>query len=136
MSDISLTSTDYQVEKRSWILSQFGQNPGENPSVVLDQSAFTAGTHFPNGFFPSGTLLGKITALSTATKTVVGPYDNTATDGREVFFGFLHSSVRVPTNGSDPGGAAVVAGFIKLSKLPITLDAAGQADAKLCHFVA
>lgn len=136
MSDISLTTTQHQVEKRSWLLSQFGQGPGENPSIVLDQSAFVAGTHFPNGFIASGEPLGKITALSTATKTVVGPYDNAAADGRETCIGFLHSSVAVPANGSDPGGALVCAGFIKISKLPRTIDTNGQADLKLCHFTA
>ena len=54
MSDISLTTTAYQVEKRSWLLSQWGQGPGEIPSIVLVQSAFTAGTHFPNFFIQSG----------------------------------------------------------------------------------
>lgn len=134
MSDISLTSTDYQVEKRSWMLSQWGQGPGENPSVVIDQSAFIQGTHFPNGFIASGEPLGVITAASSATKTVVGPYDNAAVDGREVCFGLLHSSVKVPTNGTDPGGAAVRAGFVKESKLPRAIDTAGKADLKLCLF--
>lgn len=136
MSDISLTTTEYQVEKRSWLLSQWGQGPGENPSVVLDQSAFTAGTHFPNGYIASGEPLGVITAASTGGKIVVGPYDGAASDGRETCFGFLHSSVKVPSNGSDPGGAAVVAGFIKESKLPRAIDSAGKADLKLCHFTA
>lgn len=136
MSDISLTTTQHQVEKRSWLLSQWGQGPGENPSIVLDQSAFTKATHFPNGFIASGEALGKITALSTATVTVVGPYDNAATDGRETCIGFLHSSVAVPASGSDPGGALVCAGFIKESKLPRAVDTAGKADLKLCHFTA
>lgn len=136
MSDISLTTTDYQVEKRSWLLSQWGQGPGENPSIVLDQSAFVAGTHFPNGYIASGEPLGRITSLSTTTKTVVGPYSDAASDGREVCIGFLHSSVKVPANGSDPGGAIVAAGFIKESKLPRAIDAAGKADLKLCHFTA
>lgn len=134
MSDISLSTTGYQVEKRSWMLSQFGQGPGENPSITLDQSAFTAGTHFPNGFIQSGEPLGKISASSSGDKIVVGPYDNAASDGREVCIGFLHSAVKVPANGTDPGGALVKAGFIKESKLPRAIDAAGKADLKLCDF--
>lgn len=139
MTDISVTTTQMQVEDRSWLLSQWGQGPGENPSVVLDVSTFTAGTHYPNGYFPSGIPLGVITASSDANKTVVGPYDDTATDGRQTFAGFLHSATRVPNTADttkDVGGAMVVAGFVKLSRLPIALDAAGQADGKLFHFTA
>lgn len=134
MSDISLTTTSYQVENRSWLLSQWGQGPGENPSIVLDVSAFTEATHYPNGFIKSGEPLGKITAASTADKTVVGPYDGAASDGRETCVGFLHSSVKVPASGADPGGALVKAGFIKESKLPRSIDAAGKTDLKLCDF--
>lgn len=129
MSDISLETTSYQTEKRSWMLSQWGQGPGENPSITLDQSAFVGATHFPNGYIQSGEPLGKITATG-----LYGPYDNAAVDGREVCAGFLHSATKVPTNGSDPGAALVVAGFIKESKLPRAIDAAGKADLKLCNF--
>lgn len=129
MSDISVTSTSYQVEKRSWLLSQWGQGPGENPSIVLDQSAFTSGTHYPDGFIKSGEPLGKITATG-----LYAPYNDAASDGTEVCAGFLHSAVKVPSNGTDPGAALVVAGFIKESKLPRAINANGKADLKLCHF--
>ena len=129
--DIGITTTSYQTEKRSWMLSQWGQGPGENPNIVLDKSAFTSGTHYPNGYFPSGLPLGKITATG-----LYGPYDDAASDGRQVCAGFLHSSVKAPDTDRDPAGALVVAGFIRLSKLPVSLDANGQADLKLCHFVA
>lgn len=139
MTDISVSTTDYQVEKRSWLLSEWGTGPGENPSVVLDVSAFTPATHYPNGYFPSGLALGKITATSTGGKTVVGPYDDAAVDGRAVCFGLLMSATKVPNPADttkDIGGAAVVCGMVKLSKLPIALDAAGQTDLKLVHFTA
>lgn len=136
MSDISLTTTSYQVENRSWLLSQWGQGPGENPSIVLDVSAFTEADHYPDGFFPSGLPVAEIAASSTGGKTVVGPWDPEALDGSEVLAGFLHSSVKVPASGADPGGALVVCGFVKLSKLPVTVAAADVADAKLFHFTA
>lgn len=129
MTDISVTSTAYQVENRSWMLSQWGQGPGENPSIVLDKSAFTEATHYENGYFPSGLPLGKITASGK-----YGPYDNAALDGRETLAGFLHSSVKAPTGDVDPGGALVDMGVIKESKLPIAIDAAGKADLTLCRF--
>lgn len=129
MTDISVVTTNHQVEKRSAMLSQWGQGPGENPSITLDISAFTPGTHYPNGYIPAMTPLGKITATG-----LYGPYNNSAEDGTEVCAGFLHSSVKVPAGGADPGGALIVAGFIKESKLPFAIDSSAKADLKLCYF--
>lgn len=132
MTDIGVYSTSYQVEDRSWMLSQWGQEPGQNPSITLDVSAFTANTHYPNGYFPSGLALGKITATG-----LYGPYNDAASDGTQTCAGFLHSSVKVPNPADttkDVGAALVKAGFIRLSRLPIALDANGQADLKLCSF--
>ena len=131
-TDISVSTTNHQVEDRSWLLSQWGQGPGENPSITLDVSAFTQGTHYPNGYIKSGEALGKITATG-----LYGPYDDTAVDGRQVCAGLLHSFVRIPNLldlTKDAGGALVVAGFVKESRLPRTVDANGKADLKLVVF--
>lgn len=131
MTDISVSTTAYQVEKRNWLLSQHGTDPGTTPSVTLDVSAFTAGTHYPNGYLRSGLAVGRIT-----TTGLYGPYDNAALDGRQDAAGFLFSAVAVPTSGADVGGAIVVHGFVSLGKLPIALDVAGQTDLRLIHFAA
>lgn len=234
MTDISVSSVSYQVEKRSWLLSPHGTDPGTTPSITLDVSAFTAGTHYPNGYIPSGTNLAKITASGlygpytvsnevqtlteggsgltsftvtfggqttaanaalvtadqlkanlealstigagnvTVTGAAGGPYTVTfvgalaGTDvaamtttptggtgtvtvatgtaggtegsgGLEVCAGHLFSSVKVPNTADttkDVGGALLVHGFVKLSKLPFGLNANGQADCKLIHYVA
>ena len=132
MTDISVKSTDYQVEDRSWDLSPHGSEPGTTPSITLDVSAFTEATHYPNGFFPSGMPLGEITATG-----LYGPYDDAAVDGREVCAGLLFASVKVPDvndTTKDVGGALKVHGFVDASRLPVALDAAGQADLTLIHF--
>lgn len=137
MTDISVVTTNFYAEDRRWLLSQWGQNPGENPSITIDVSAFTAGTHYPNGFIASGEPLGKITATSSGDKIVVGPYDDAAVDGRNVCIGFLHSGVKVPSltdNTKDTNGALVKCGFIKEARLPRAIDANGKADLKLCDF--
>lgn len=142
MTNITVETKSFELPNdRSAMLSIWGQGPGENPSVILDVSTFTAGTHYPNGYLRAMTPLGIITASTDATKITVGPYDNAAADGRETFWGFLHSDVRIPNLldlTKDVAGAAIVMGCIKLSKLPIALDAAGQTDAKagLFHLVA
>jgi hypothetical protein len=233
MTDISVSTSAYQVEKRSWLLSQHGTDPGTTPSITLDVSAFTAGVHYPNGYIPSGTNLAKITAtglygpytvsnevqtlteggsgltsftvtfggqttasiaaaataaqvqaaleaLSTVgagnvtdTGSAGGPYTVTfqgtlagtdtaamtttptggtgtvtvatttaggteGTGGLEVCAGHLFSSVKVPNlldTTKDVGGALLVHGFVRLSKLPFGLNANGQADCKLIHYV-
>lgn len=140
MTDISVTSTAYQVEKRNWLLSQHGTDPGTTPSVNLDVSAFTAATHYPDGYIKSGIILGKITATGK-----YAPYVDAASDGTGTAAGVLYSSVKVPNvldTTKDTNGAMVVHGFIDAAKLPIAnaatgggfLDANGRVDLKLIHF--
>ena len=142
MTDISVSTASYQVEKRSWLLSPHGTDPGTTLSGTLDVSALTAATHYPNGYVPSGLVLGVITASG-----LYGPYDDTATDGRQTAAGILFGSVKVPNvadTTKDVGIGVLVHGFVKISKLPIAngatgrgyIDANGQTDLKLIHFVA
>jgi len=234
MTDISVATVNYQVDKRAWLLSPHGTDPGTTPSITLDVSAFTAATHYPNGYFLSGMPLGKITAtglygpysvtdevqtitvggsgltsftltysgqtttslddqataaevqaalealsnIAVGDVTVTGsaggvwtvtfggtladtnvaaitstPTGGTGsvtiatttaggtegTGGLEVCAGLLFAAVKVPSltdTTKDVGGSLHVHGFVKLSKLPFTLDANGQTDLKLIHFVA
>lgn len=234
MTDISVVTTPYQVDKRAWLLSPHGTDPGTTPSITLDVSAFTPAVHYPNGYFLSGMPLGKITASGlygpysvtdevqtltqggsgltsytltysgqttasiaqaataaqvqaaiealsnvgagnvSVTGVVGGPYTVTfqgaladtnvaqmtstptggsgtltvatltgggteGTGGLEVAAGLLFASVKVPNvldTTKDVGAALLVHGFVRLSKLPFTLDANGQTDLKLIHFVA
>lgn len=234
MTSIEVQTTSYQVEKRSWLLSQHGTDPGTTPSITLDVSAFTPAVHYPNGYIPSGASLAKITAsglygpytVSNEVQTLTeggsgltsftvtwngqttasiaaaataaqvqaalealsnigagnvvvtgnagGPYTVTfqgalagtdvaamtttptggtgtvtvatptaggteGTGGLEVCKGLLFSSVKVPNladTTKDVGAALFVHGFVKLSKLPFGLNANGQADLPMIHFVA
>ena len=54
-----VTETFYQ-DNQTWLGSAHGTDSAR--SITLDTSAFTEGTHYPNGYFPSGLPLGKITA--------------------------------------------------------------------------
>lgn len=56
-------------EDQTWLGSAHGTSMGR--PVTLDISAFTEATHFPDGFVPSGTPVGKITASG-----LFGPYDD------------------------------------------------------------
>lgn len=101
-------------------------------------STTTAGAtaHYPNGYIPSGLVLGKISASG-----LYGPYDNGAGDGRETAAGLLFSSLRaIDTATGNPlakvGGALFVHGFVNEAKLPAQsgLDAAAKTDLKLINW--
>jgi hypothetical protein len=143
MTDISVSIASYQVEKRSWLLSPHGTEPGATLSITLDVSAFTAATHYPNGYLKSGIVLGRITATG-----LYAPYVDAAVDGTGVAAGFLFSSVKVPNTADltkDVGGGLVVHGFVDAAKLLLVvangatgggfIDANGRTDLKLVHFV-
>lgn len=133
MTDISVSKTSYQVEDRQWLASPHGTGPGDNPSVTLSVAAFTEADHYVNGYVPSGMVLGKISASG-----LYGPYDNAASDGREVAAGLLFASVAVKGK-TKVGGAIVQHGFVTQAKLPKqsgtgSIDTAGKADLPLVKF--
>jgi hypothetical protein len=129
-SDITVRSSSWQVDNREWAIGTHGHDL--TPSVTLDVSKFTKATHFPNGYIPSGTLLGKVTATG-----LYGPYVEGAGDGREVARGVLFSFLRAIDQQGNTlakvGGAILVHGAVKESKLPTNsgVDTAGKADLPL-----
>ena len=136
MTDITVTTKGGYAEKRSWLLSQHGTEPGATPSVTLDVTKFTPAAHYPNGYIPSGIILGIVTATGLA-----APYDNAATDGSEVAVGILFGSLPIRAGSTKVSGARLVHGFVSKKKLPLvtgkgSLDAAGETDLKHIIFSA
>lgn len=112
------------------------------PSGGVTIATATAGVkgHYPNGYIPSGCAIGKVTATGR-----FGPYDNTASDGRETFYGLTFAPAQVVrANGSvaaKVGTGALVQGDVSLSKLPFqtgpgSLDAAGRAEVPTIRYEA
>ena len=149
-TDITVKRTQFQIGDRSWLIPQpSAVGFGYTPSGVLDVSTLTLATHYPNGYVPSGLVLGVITAASTGGKTVYGAYDDTASDGRQVAAGFLFDDCPIPDLldlTKDPGIAAVAAfAVIRESRLPVQstgtpagrgyLDAAGKVDLRANNFI-
>lgn len=143
MTDFSVFTTPFQFEDLSWDLT-----PPENGWVLggtLDISKFTAAQHFPNGYIPSGTVLGVVTASS-----LLGPYLDAAVDGTQTAVGILRQSVQVThliggSNRAKIGCAYLVHGMVSVAKLPFTvgnaaaggyIDANGKADLKQIYFAA
>ncbi|WP_409186484.1 head decoration protein [Amycolatopsis sp. VS8301801F10] len=127
--DLSIKTEAFQQDDQSWLGSAHGTE--STRTITLDVSKFTAGTHYPNGYIPSGTALGLITASSK-----YGPYDDTQTDGRQTLVGHLFTGVKVPASTSTPVGAALYEhGRVRTAKLPFSsgagaVDANGKADVK------
>lgn len=119
--DLTLRTESWGTDDQSWLGSRHGI--GECASVTLDKSTFTEATHYPDGYFKSGLALGFITASEK-----YGPYDNAAVDGRATLAGFLFAPVPAPSTDVDPVGAMLDHGKVVNDRLPVPVDAAGQAD--------
>lgn len=120
--DLTTRSEAWTQDDQSWLASAHGTDTAR--PITLDTSTFTSGTHYPNGYFPSGLPLGKITATGK-----YAPYNNAAADGTETLAGFLFTAVDAPSvNTIDPQGALLWHGAVVEAKLPIAVDAAGKTD--------
>lgn len=120
--DLTLTTESFGQDDQSWLASAHGTDSAR--TITLDTSAFTAGTHYPDGYFPSGLPLGKITASG-----LYGPYDGAAVDGTETLAGFLFTSVKAPSASTvDPQAAMLWHGAVVEARLPVAVDAAGKTD--------
>ncbi|MFD8595366.1 head decoration protein [Kitasatospora sp. NPDC059646] len=123
--DLTLKTVTFNQDQRNWLGSQHGTDAPV--SITLDVTKFTAGTHYPDGFLKSGLPLGKVTASGK-----YGLYDDAASDGRQTCVGFLFTAVDVVSErgavAASVGGSMLLHCFIRESKLPVTIDAAGKTD--------
>lgn len=113
MTSLNSRRWSAQSENRAWLRGPHGTEPGANANITLDIPAFA--DLFPNGFIPSGTLVGKITASEK-----FGPYDPAALDGTETPAGFLFGSLPVSVGQTIVGGALVDHGYVNADRLPLS----------------
>lgn len=95
MSTIGVRTTHTYLagEDQRWIGPGGVRAMQDNDSITLDRSAFDLVTAFPNGFLPSGLVLGKITATG-----LYGPYTDAGAGGLDTAVGFLAVAVAAPTD--------------------------------------
>lgn len=121
----------WSPENFSWLGSAHGADSTQ--TITLVKSLFAAKSYYTtNQLIPGGVALGKVTAGG-ATQDMYGPYDDAASDGRQVMVGHLFGTKSVTGSGLYIGAAILLHGMVRLSKLTaITaahgVDAAGQAD--------
>jgi hypothetical protein len=117
-----------------------GLTGGSSPSVSVTTATAGVTGHYPNGYIPSGCVIGQVSATG-----LFGPYDDSASDGREVAYGITFAPVQaVRQNGSvveKAGTGALVHGIVSASKLPFqtgpgSIDTNGKADLKNIRFEA
>lgn len=111
-----VTRKSYGSGDQTWLGSAHGLRNAR--SSVLDVSAFTQATHYPDGYIPSGT------AVNAADEGAVVPYADAA--GAQLAFVLFDT----PVSGTEDVNAAVLRhGIIKTAQLPqaFTAPATGSA---------
>jgi hypothetical protein len=135
MTDITVSTSTFLPADRPWLLFEAvgHQGPVSTWFGVLDFALFTAGTHYPDGFLPSGLVLGQVT-----TGGKLGPYSNAASDGTQTAVGILYNATAVPSPLTRKVAVAIVDCFavISESRLPANhgLDAGAKAELPLLKF--
>jgi hypothetical protein len=110
-----LKSETFGAGDQSWLDSDHGLRNAR--TEVLDISTFTSGTHYPNGYIPSGTPLAKVGGM-------VVPYTSAeaTTTGAGVLAGHLLTDQ--PVVGTNDFAVAVFShGRVKAAKVPTGTDA-------------
>lgn len=100
---------------QSWLGSTHGIANAR--TEILDISAFTAGTHYPNGYIPSGLPVAKVSG-------VLVPYDATegTTTAAGVLAGFILTDQPV-VGTADFGVPLIDHGRVRVAKLPVSFTA-------------
>lgn len=123
-----LTTETYGTGDQSWLGSDHGIFNAR--TELLDISAFTAGTHYPNGYIPSGTpvaLVADVLVPYVATEATV--------TGAGILAGFVFTDQAV-VGTNDFAVPLLDHGRVRVSKLPITFVApAAEAKRANVNFV-
>jgi hypothetical protein len=114
-----MTTETYGAGDMTWLGSAHGLRNAR--TEVLDVSAFTAATHYPDGYIKSGTPVAIVDGL-------VVPYDvdTDTTDGAGVLAGFLLTDQRV-VGSNDFGVPVLDHGRVKTAAVPYANFAAPAA---------
>lgn len=114
--DLTVKRASFGQDDQSWLGSAHGTQSTQ--SITLDVATFTRADHYPEGWLKSGLPLAK-----SGDRYVLW------TSGADLA-GHLFTPVQAPSNPATPvGGAILEHGRVIASKLPVPVDAAGQASA-------
>jgi hypothetical protein len=130
--DLAPTIETIGQDDQRWLGTAHGTAAGD--SITLDAAAFVAGTHYPNGYLPSGTCV----SLNTSTSKY-GPYTTGGANGTGTAAGFLLTPVQVKTGTSTPSGALYWHGEVVTAYLPFqsgtgSIDTTGKGQLSQIKF--
>lgn len=135
VGNVTVTGSGPYSVKFSAILGNVAQmtgttTGGTSASVTVATTTAGANAHYANGYIPSGTVLGKVSATG-----LYGPYDSSVSDGRQTATGILFADCRVVrqngTTATKVGSSQLVRGDVRVSKLPFQSGAGAiDSDAK------
>lgn len=140
MTDITVSSSTYQTTNRSWLLGE-AEGTGGAPTLSTEglpiaYASFTSGTHYPNGYLPSGLVLALATGGTYSGKLV--PYANGGANGAGTAVGLLYNDTKVPTDLTTKASTAYVRAFaaVSESRLPSNsgIDSTAKTALKLIDF--
>lgn len=119
--------TQQEVVTGDWTWLGSGHGIRNARTEILDISTFTAATHYPNGYIPSGMPVAKVGG-------VLVPYDETeaTVTGAGVLAGFILTDTPLfvapgATATEDTNVPLIDHGRVKVAKLPITFVAPAAA---------
>lgn len=110
-----LSTETYGTGDMTWLDSTHGI--ANCRTEILDVSAFTAGTHYPNGYVPSGTPVAKVGGLMVPYTSAEG-----TTTGAGIFYGHLLTDQPV-VGTADFGVPVLEHGRVVVAKVPTGTDA-------------
>ena len=142
MTAFGLFSQPFYPDNRTWLADDHGTEVA--PGFALDLTKFNQSQHYPNGYIPSGTVIGLLTSGGKG-----APYLAANSDGTQTAVGITLNPVSVYQPGTanlltSVGVACLIHGFVYASKLPFTsgnaaaggyLDTAAQTALKDIIFV-
>lgn len=105
-----LREENFGTGDQSWLGSTHGI--GNSRTGTLDVSAFTAATHYPNGYIPSGT------PVNTADEGAATPW--TGGEGQQLGFVLTDQPV---VGGADIPAPIFRHGIVKVDRLPVDFTA-------------
>lgn len=105
MPNFSVRTVAFAVENRTWLGSAHGTEATQ--SATLDIAGFTAGTHYPNGYIPSGVLISQDPTSKKWHPWVAGE-----------FAGHLFNSEKVDTGQTVAATAVLLHGQVIQANLP------------------
>ncbi|MBT0771818.1 hypothetical protein KIH74_22950 [Kineosporia sp. J2-2] len=111
---LGITTRTYGDGDQSWLGSRDGTDVPQTCTIAT--STLTAGTHFPDGYIPSGTPLARFTSGGNAGRYTV--LNNAASDGSQTLVGYLLTDQPVRDAAAPLVASYIYRGRIRIPRLP------------------